>query len=127
MKMPAIYIGHGAPLLLDDPIWSGELSRWAKELPRPQAILIISAHWESNPLTIGAIETGTPLIYDFGGFHPKFYQMEYLSPGAPELAARVSALMADNQHVDHQPQRGLDHGAWVPLRIMYPEIGRAHV
>ena len=47
--------------------------------------------------------------------------MEYLSPGAPELAARVSALMADNQHVDHQPHRGLDHGAWVPLRIMYPD------
>ncbi|NCX16927.1 MAG: dioxygenase, partial [Actinobacteria bacterium] len=65
MKMPAIYIGHGAPLLLDDPIWSGELAQWAKELPRPQAILIISAHWESNPLTIGSIETGTPLIYDF--------------------------------------------------------------
>ena len=120
MKMPAIYIGHGAPLLLDDPIWSGELTHWAKELPRPQAILIISAHWESNPLTIGSIETGTPLIYDFGGFHPKFYQMQYLSPGAPELAARVSALMADNQHVDHQPHRGLDHGAWVPLKIMYP-------
>lgn len=119
--MPALYIGHGAPLLLDDPTWSGELAQWASEIPKPQAILIVSAHWESNPLTLGSIENGTPLIYDFGGFAPKFYQMQYASPGAPALAARVRALMADNQHVDHQPHRGLDHGAWVPLKIMYPD------
>ena len=120
-KMPALYIGHGAPLLLDDPVWSSQLSSWAKELPKPNSILVVSAHWESNPLTIGSIENKTPLIYDFGGFHPKFYQMEYQSPGAPHLAARVRALMSDSQHVDHQPHRGLDHGAWVPLKIMYPD------
>ena len=118
--MPALYIGHGAPLLLDDPVWSSQLSSWAKELPKPNSILVVSAHWESNPLTIGSIENKTPLIYDFGGFHPKFYQMEYQSPGAPHLAARVRALMSDSQHVDHQPHRGLDHGAWVPLKVMYP-------
>lgn len=67
------------------------------------------------------VESSTPLIYDFGGFHPKFYQMEYKSPGAPELAKKVAALMADSQLVDNQPSRGLDHGAWVPLKIMYPD------
>jgi len=65
--MPALYIGHGAPLLLDDPIWSGELSDWATRLDKPKAILIISAHWESAPLTLGSTTQGTPLIYDFGG------------------------------------------------------------
>lgn len=119
--MPALYIGHGAPLLLDDPHWRAQLAGWAKNLPIPTSILIVSAHWESNPLTIGSVENSTPLIYDFGGFHPKFYQMEYKSPGAPDLAKKVAALMADSQLVDHQPSRGLDHGAWVPLKIMYPD------
>ena len=59
-KTPALYIGHGAPLLLDDPIWSGELAAWANTLEKPKGILVVSAHWESAPLTIGSTETGTP-------------------------------------------------------------------
>jgi 4,5-DOPA dioxygenase extradiol len=117
--MPALYIGHGAPLLLDDPIWSGELSDWATRLDKPKAILIISAHWESAPLTLGSTTQGTPLIYDFGGFDPKFYNLQYNAPGAPELAARIKALM--NEPVTDQPNRGLDHGAYVPLLKMYPD------
>ena len=117
-KTPALYIGHGAPLLLDDPIWSGQLSAWANALEKPKGILVVSAHWESAPLTIGSTETGTPLIYDFGGFHPKYYQMTYNAPGAPELAARVKGLIGESVHQD--PNRGLDHGAWVPLKIMFP-------
>ena len=117
--MPALYIGHGAPLLLDDPIWSGELSDWATRLDKPKAILIISAHWESAPLTLGSTIQGTPLIYDFGGFDPKFYHLQYNAPGAPELAARIKALM--NEPVTDQPNRGLDHGAYVPLLKMYPD------
>jgi 4,5-DOPA dioxygenase extradiol len=119
---PALYIGHGAPPLLDDPIWSGELRQWANaltEVERPKAILIVSAHWESAPLTISSTTTGTPLIYDFGGFAPKYYQLQYRAPGAPELAARVKALM--NETVTEQPNRGLDHGAYVPLLTMFPE------
>jgi 4,5-DOPA dioxygenase extradiol len=118
VKMPALYIGHGAPPLLDDPIWSDELAGWSKDLPAPKAILVISAHWESAPLTLGATET-VPLIYDFGGFAPKYYNMQYTAPGAPELAARIKAML--NEPVTDQPRRGLDHGAWVPLMKMYPD------
>jgi len=115
--MPALYIGHGAPPLLEDPIWSSELAGWSKELAKPKAILIVSAHWESAPLTIGATET-VPLIYDFGGFAPKYYNIQYSAPGAPELAARIKGLMGE--HVAEQPKRGLDHGAYIPLMKMYP-------
>jgi len=117
-KMPALYIGHGAPPLLDDPIWSSELANWSSQLQKPKAILMISAHWESAPLSLSSVETGTPLIYDFGGFAPKYYNIQYPAPGAPELAARIKALMGEP--VVDQPRRGLDHGAYIPLIKMYP-------
>jgi 4,5-DOPA dioxygenase extradiol len=120
-SMPALYLGHGAPPLLDDAAWSGQLNRWANELPKPTAILIISAHWESAPLTLGATAAGTPLTYDFYGFPERFYRLTYPSPGAPELAATVAGLMPDTEPVAHDPDYGLDHGAFVPLLVMYPE------
>jgi 4,5-DOPA dioxygenase extradiol len=119
--MPALYLGHGAPPLVDDPTWTRELADWAGKLPRPTAILIVSAHWESAPLTIGATATGVPLIYDFGGFPERYYRAQYRSPGAPDLAAKVKALVADTEPVAEQPGRGLDHGAYVPLTVMYPD------
>ncbi|NJC63885.1 dioxygenase [Planosporangium flavigriseum] len=118
--MPALYLGHGAPPLVDDPTWTRQLADWAGKLPRPSAILIVSAHWESAPLTIGATATGVPLVYDFGGFPERYYRAQYRSPGAPDLAAKVKALMADTEPVAEQPDRGLDHGAYVPLTVMYP-------
>jgi 4,5-DOPA dioxygenase extradiol len=121
MRMPALYIGHGAPNLVDDPLWTGQLAAWARALPRPTAILVVSAHWESAPLTIGATETGVPLTYDFWGFPERFYRTTYRSPGAPELAAKIKALLPDTEPVAEQPGRGLDHGAYVPLTVMYPE------
>jgi 4,5-DOPA dioxygenase extradiol len=120
MTMPAIYLGHGAPPLLDDQKWMGELAAWAGELPRPTSILIVSAHWESAPLGIGTTQSAAPLIYDFGGFDPKYYRLQYPSPGAPGLADRVAALMPDQEHVAFT-NRGLDHGAYVPLMAMYPQ------
>jgi 4,5-DOPA dioxygenase extradiol len=120
-RMPAVYLGHGAPPLLDDRLWTSQLATWAEELPRPRSILMVSAHWESAPLTLGATETGVPLTYDFYGFPERFYRMTYASPGAPDLAARVRALMPDDEAVSQQPDRGLDHGAYVPLMVMYPE------
>ena len=117
-KMPALYIGHGAPWLLDDPVWSSELATWAGELPKPSAILVISAHWESAPLTIGATDPSVGLIYDFGGFDAKYYNLQYRSPGAPALATRIKAMM--DEPVTEQPRRGLDHGAYIPLMKMYP-------
>jgi 4,5-DOPA dioxygenase extradiol len=117
--MPALYLGHGAPPLLDDPVWSAQLRDLAGRLRRPRAILIVSAHWESAPLMLSA--SSAPLVYDFGGFDPKYYRMTYATPDASALAARVAALMPDTEPVHQHPSRGLDHGAWVPLKIMYPE------
>ena len=117
-RMPALYIGHGAPPLLDDPVWSGQLAAWARDLPRPKAVLIVSAHWESAPVSLSA--GGAPLVYDFGGFDPKYHAMTYETPDATWLAERVAASMPSTEPVHQHSSRGLDHGAWVPLRVMYP-------
>ena len=119
-RMPALYIGHGAPMLLDDPLWTSQLRDVAANLPRPKAILIVSAHWESEPVTLSSAEAATPLIYDFGGFDPKYYRMTYETPEATWLSEQVSKLLPDNESVVHA-NRGLDHGAWVPLKVMYPD------
>jgi 4,5-DOPA dioxygenase extradiol len=119
-RLPALYLGHGAPPLLEDPVWPGQLAAWAARLPRPRAILVVSAHWESAPVTLGAT-TSVPLTYDFYGFPLRYYQQRYDAPGAPELAARVRSLMPDHEEVASDPGRGLDHGAYVPLLAMYPE------
>lgn len=118
--MPALYLGHGAPPLVDDPVWTEQLRRWAGELPTPTAILVVSAHWESAPLTLGATVDAAPLTYDFYGFPERYYRMTYPAPGAPALADRVAAMMPDTETVAQQPDRGLDHGAYVPLMVMYP-------
>jgi 4,5-DOPA dioxygenase extradiol len=120
-RMPAIYLGHGAPPLVDDPLWVVQLAAWAGALPRPRAILMVSAHWESAPLTIGATDDGVPLVYDFGGFAERYYRARYPAPGAPGLAMQVRALLAGREPVADLPGRGLDHGAYVPLTVMYPD------
>lgn len=118
--LPALYLSHGAPPLFDDPGWMKQLFTWARDLPKPRNILIISAHWESAPLALSASAANTPLVYDFGGFHPRYYQMTYPTPDAGELARRVAGVMPDGQPVHEHGSRGLDHGAWVPLKVMYP-------
>jgi 4,5-DOPA dioxygenase extradiol len=118
--LPALYVSHGAPPLFDDAPWIGELFGWAQALPKPRAVLIVSAHWESAPTMLSASGAGTPLVYDFGGFHPRYYQMTYRTPDAGDLARRVTSLLPDREPVHEHPSRGLDHGAWVPLKVMYP-------
>lgn len=119
-RMPAIYLGHGAPPLVDDPLWVVQLEAWAQALPRPTAILVVSAHWEAAPLAIGATGDATELVYDFWGFPERYYRAAYPSPGAPELAEKVRALLTGTETVTDLPGRGLDHGAYVPLTVMYP-------
>jgi 4,5-DOPA dioxygenase extradiol len=121
MRMPVIFAAHGAPVLLDDEVWMAELAAWAKAMPRPAGVLMISAHWEQRPTTIGATRP-VPLVYDFYGFPEKYYQTEYRSPGAPDLAGRVRGLL-DARRIAwaDDGERGLDHGAYVPLVAMYPE------
>jgi len=119
-KMPSLYIGHGAPMLLDDALWTSQLRDVAGKIQRPTAILIVSAHWESAPITLSSPLANSPLVYDFSGFDRKFYEMTYNSPDATELATKVAALMPKTESIA-QSTRGLDHGAWVPLRVMYPD------
>jgi 4,5-DOPA dioxygenase extradiol len=118
--LPALYLSHGAPMLFNDPVWLRQLLDWSQSLPKPKAILIVSAHWEAAPLMMSAPGAGTPLFYDFTGFDPRYYAMKYPTPDATGLARRVAALMPGNDPVYQHPSRGLDHGAWVPLMAMYP-------
>ncbi|MFE0423569.1 dioxygenase [Streptomyces sp. NPDC058953] len=120
-RMPAIYLSHGAPPLADDPLWPGQLATWSAELPRPAAILVVSAHWEEAPLALGATTT-VPLVYDFWGFPERYYGVRYAAPGAPALAESVRKLLRRaGTPVADVPDRGLDHGAYVPLVEMYPD------
>ncbi|MGE5319236.1 MAG: dioxygenase [Hyphomicrobiaceae bacterium] len=121
-RMPVVFVSHGAPdALLKAPeavaCWRGI----GRGLPRPAAILAISAHWEARQPTAslsGAPET----IHDFSGFAPALHAMQYPAPGAPALAERaVSLLTAAGSAAELHPSRGLDHGAWVPLSAMYPQ------
>src|SRR3954466_1531742 len=97
--MPVLYLGHGAPPLADDERWTGELASWSAKLPRPKSILVVSAHWEESPLTIGATRT-VPLTYDFWGFPQRYYEVAYAAPGAPELADDVRKLLSDTGPVE---------------------------
>ena len=120
-RMPVLYLSHGAPPLADDRTWAGELASWSADLPRPESILMVSAHWEQAPLTLSAT-TKVPLVYDFWGFPQRYYEVTYDAPVAPSLAANVTGLLqAPGTPVHHDQTRGLDHGAYVPLVEMYPE------
>lgn len=118
--LPALYISHGAPPLFDDGKWMRQLLDLSTSMPKPRAILVISAHWESAPLSLTATGAATPLVYDFGGFDPRYYAMKYETPDASALALKVAGLMPDAEPVYEHASRGLDHGAWVPLKVMYP-------
>ncbi len=90
-------------------------------MPKPSSVLMVSAHWENDPLTVSATRT-VPLYYDFWGFPQRYYDVKYPAPGAPALAGEVEKLLGDAGHaVARDEERGLDHGAYVPLVEMYPE------
>jgi 4,5-DOPA dioxygenase extradiol len=119
-RMPSLFISHGAPPLLDDREWIDQLFAWSDRLPQPTAILIVSAHWESAPLALSSPEAAVTPVYDFGGFAPRYYSMRYDTPAAGELAELVRSVLPDDQQPHQHLERGLDHGAWVPLKVMYP-------
>lgn len=120
--MPVIFLSHGAPPVFDDPKWVAELFDWANNLPKPTGIVVLSAHWEAAPARLSNPSAATPLVYDFGGFHPHYFTMTYPAPDASWLAAAVTGLFARRGRPSPVlDSRGLDHGAWVPLKVMYPD------
>jgi 4,5-DOPA dioxygenase extradiol len=118
--LPALYLSHGAPPLFDDSEWMHQLFAWAQTMPKPKAVLIVSAHWESAPLSLSSTAARTTPVYDFGGFDRRYYSMRYDTPDAGDLARRVLSVLPDGETVHEHRGRGLDHGAWVPLKVMYP-------
>jgi 4,5-DOPA dioxygenase extradiol len=120
---PVLFVSHGAPTLaLDGGAWAAALQAWAGELREVKAILVCSAHWESaGPIRVMA-HPHPETLHDFGGFPEALYRMQYPSPGDPALAARVAAMLrAAGLQAELDPERPLDHGAWVPLRAAFPE------
>ncbi|MEX6503269.1 DODA-type extradiol aromatic ring-opening family dioxygenase [Pseudomonas zhanjiangensis] len=120
--LPTLFISHGSPMLALQPGASGPaLARLAAELPSPRAILVLSAHWESRELLVsGAARPKT--WHDFYGFPDALYEVQYPAQGNPALAGEVVEQLARAglpARID--PQRPLDHGAWVPLTLMYPQ------
>ncbi|XP_008803179.1 extradiol ring-cleavage dioxygenase [Phoenix dactylifera] len=125
--MDTFFISHGSPTLSIDESLAARhfLQSWKAKVfhPVPRAILVASAHWDTAEPTVNAVEGPSDTIYDFYGFPKPMYQLKYPAPGAPKLAKRVKELLqeAGFGHVKEDTTRGLDHGAWVPLMLMYPE------
>jgi 4,5-DOPA dioxygenase extradiol len=120
-RMPVAFVSHGSPMaLLEAP---DALACWralGEALPEPRAILAVSAHWEAR-LPTASLAGAPATIHDFGGFPPALYRLRYPAPGAPALAERAVALLAAaGIAADLHPDRGLDHGAWIPLSQLYP-------
>jgi 4,5-DOPA dioxygenase extradiol len=123
--LPSLFVSHGTPMLaLADDDFTESLRRFAEHLPeKPQAIVVVSAHGTSNDHSV-EVTAGTRnhLVYDFKGFPGELYQMEYPCPGAPELAVKIAGLLSSAAfEVSLDTSGGLDHGVWIPLRLMFPE------
>jgi 4,5-DOPA dioxygenase extradiol len=118
-QQPVLFLSHGAPPLADDATWTSQLHDWSARIEKPKNILMVSAHWENEPITVSSTRPGTPLVYDFWGFPQKYYEVTYDAPVAPDLALRVAGLAGSDVYQDQG--RGLDHGAYVPLVELFPE------
>jgi 4,5-DOPA dioxygenase extradiol len=119
--LPTLFVSHGSPM---HALHEGRVARvWAalaRRLPRPRAILVASAHWETE-LPMVSTSARPETIHDFGGFPPELYKLRYAAPGAPEVAQRALELLkAAGLPASGNGCRGLDHGAWVPLLHLYP-------
>jgi 4,5-DOPA dioxygenase extradiol len=122
MTFPTLFLSHGAPTLAIEPSAARDfLAGLGQRLPRPKAILVISAHFAAREVTLTSA-TAPETIHDFGGFPEELYRMAYPAPGAPDLARRTATLLREGGvPVALDETRGLDHGAWIPLILMYPE------
>ena len=122
MKAPVLFVSHGAPTFAIEPGALGpELERLGKRMVGIEAVLVISPHWQTRKVTVMA--TPEPeTMHDFGGFAPELYRLRYGAAGQPEIAARAAlVLQRAGFEVTLDHTRGFDHGAWVPLRHMFPD------
>ena len=120
-RLPTLFVSHGAPTWALEPGVAGPLlAQIGESIPRPKAVLVVSAHWTTRDVVVSSAELPRT-IHDFGGFPESLYRIQYPAPGHPQLAGRAAeALSAAGFAVTLDEQRGLDHGAWVPLRHLYP-------
>ncbi|HLD53220.1 MAG TPA: 4,5-DOPA dioxygenase extradiol [Sediminibacterium sp.] len=118
--MPVLFIGHGSPMNgIEDTIFSRNWTQMAKDIPTPNAVLVVSAHWLSRGTKITAMDF-PKTIHDFGGFPPELFAVQYPAPGNPILAKETAGLIHSTQvELDHD--WGLDHGTWTVVRHMYPD------
>lgn len=120
--MPSLFIAHGAPLLaIENNEYTQFLAQLGKTMPRPKAIVLFSAHWESGAQKVSRVDQYST-IYDFGGFDEALYKIQYPAQGDQEISKEIEGLFAEsNIPYEVETQRGLDHGAWVVLRLLYPD------
>ena len=121
--LPSLFLAHGSPMLaLEGGAWKESLGALGRSLPKVRAVLVCSAHWEAaGPFRLSSAEV-PGVMHDFGGFPDELYTLDYPAPGAPALAAEAAALLRGaGLKAVLDPERPLDHGAWVPLRALYPE------
>ena len=122
-SLPTLFVSHGSPMLaIQDSPARRFLEGLGRALPRPKAILVVSAHWESQAGPAISLAQDPETIHDFGGFPPALFAIQYPAHGSPEVATQVAQRLENAGYpVSLSPQRGLDHGAWVPLMLMYPD------
>lgn len=123
MRMPTLFISHGSPMLaIQESPAHRFLLDLGQTLPKPTAILVASAHWESMGGPVLSLAAEPETIHDFGGFPRALFEIQYDAPGAPKVATRAAELLQhEGLTVKTSTTRGLDHGAWVPLSLMYPQ------
>ncbi|MEI7890566.1 MAG: 4,5-DOPA dioxygenase extradiol [bacterium] len=121
IKMPAIFVGHGSPMTADvDNAYNEAWRKFAKKLPKPKAIIVISAHWNIKDVAVSDLEKPKQ-IYDFYGFPDKLYKLKYPVAGSFELAEKVRKILAPIVDVKINNEWGIDHGGWIPLLSFFPE------
>lgn len=121
IKMPVLFIGHGSPMNgIEDNEFSQTWARFGKEIPRPAAVLVVSAHWLTYGTHVTAMEQPRT-IHDFGGFPQALFDVQYPAPGSPELAKKASELITTTRVGLDNHEWGLDHGTWTVVRLMYPD------
>lgn len=120
-RMPLVFLGHGSPMnALEDTEFSRAWTELGRALPRPRAILVVSAHWMTNGSTLVDVSAAPRTIHDFYGFPQPLFDMTYPAPGDPALAREVVSILASH-HAEEDDQWGLDHGAWTVLKFLYPD------